>query len=117
MRRSRLTRTGTRDLTRQHPIRQIRIRIDNWDISERRKQKTGMHVPDVAKGVWTCERIDESECTDDDTTSSKTFGPGGSLEGLDRNDTLQWCVGESIDQLTSSQAQKGTYEKMMLNMK
>jgi hypothetical protein len=54
-----------------------------------------MYVPDVTKGVWTCERIDESECTDDDTTSSETFSSGGSLEGLDGDDTLQWCVGES----------------------
>jgi len=70
-----------------------------------------MYVPDVTKGVWTCERIDESECTDDDTTSSKTFCSSGSLEGLDRNDTLQWCVGESIDQLTPSQAQKGGHTR------
>ena len=47
-----------------------------------------MYVPDVAQGVWTCERIDESECTDDDTTSSKTFSSGGSLKGFDGDDTL-----------------------------
>jgi hypothetical protein len=66
-----------------------------------------MYVPDVTKGVWTCERIDESECTDDDTTSSKTFGSGGSLEGLDGDDTLQWCVGESNDKLISKQYRRG----------
>jgi hypothetical protein len=54
-----------------------------------------LYVPDVSKGVWARERIDESERTDDDTTSSKTFSSGGGLEGLDRDDTLQWCVGES----------------------
>jgi hypothetical protein len=47
-----------------------------------------MDVPNVTKGVWTCKRIDESECTDDDTTSSKTFCSGGSLEGLDGDNTL-----------------------------
>ena len=47
-----------------------------------------MYVPNVLESVWTCERIDESESTDDDTTSSKTFSSGGSLKGFDGDNTL-----------------------------
>lgn len=55
----------------------------------------GDSLPDVAQGIRTGERIDESKSANNDTTSSETFSSGSGLEGFGRDNSLQRSVGES----------------------